>query len=104
MATCEVETNETETQFCILVLIGLPAVGKTKFVSDFREFLKTSEDKSWRVIHVCYDELVPLEKQKEIVEDETENWKEYRKSISKAVNDFISNENVEREDELSHLP
>ena len=94
----------------LLLLIGLPGVGKTSFALKFRDFLKTHKV---NVIHVCYDELVPLDTQakfalnsKSADSAETE-WKNERKIILKSVEKLLtSSDSLElskREEEIFQL-
>ena len=44
---------------CLLVLVGVPATGKSTFSAKLKPRVQQS---GTRVVHVCYDQLVPLGK------------------------------------------
>jgi len=73
---------EQSSRACLLCLIGLPGAGKTTFVRRFKE--KKQEEGDVNVIHVCYDDLVPLDEQARL-KDEPGQWKEIRSKINQAV-------------------
>jgi len=45
-------------KICLVVLIGLPAAGKTSFADGFKEFLAGS---SVNLLHICFDKLVSID-------------------------------------------
>ena len=88
--------------FCscvILALIGLPGSGKTSFVKSLTEYynLTQTEATKTRVVHVCYDNLVPLKRQAQMAKNEDhhhpdrETWKIVRKDIVKSVEMLLEN-------------
>ena len=42
---------------CIVVLVGIPGSGKTKFCEKYSTF---SEQKQINCLHICYDQLISL--------------------------------------------
>lgn len=57
-------STPTSSSCVILALIGLPGSGKSSFAKAFKNhILGLDSKKKARVIHVCYDALVPLERQ-----------------------------------------
>ena len=67
-----------DRKWCLLALIGLPGSGKTTFAKAINVELEDT-----CVVHVCYDELIPLERQRAIAKkDSEEDWKEARKAVS----------------------
>ena len=80
-----------QSDICIVVLLGLPAAGKTTFS---QQFVSNFSQINYNVIHICYDDFVDLKEQAKCAEssgnDEQEsNWKEKRKEVSQAVEHFI---------------
>ena len=77
---------------CIVLLIGIPGSGKTELCKRFSEKFK-SEKSSY--IHVCYDNLISLEKQKNIIQEQGA-WKEERGKIVSAVDSLLSEAETEK--------
>jgi len=75
------------SKVCLLCLIGLPGAGKTTFVRRLKEKKQTEGDLN--VIHVCYDDLVPLDEQSRL-KDVPGQWKEIRSKINQAVEHNIA--------------
>ena len=76
----------------IVLLIGLPASGKSTFAKLLQKKLQDKED--FVSIHAEYDDLISLEKQKEYAEDsDNDKWKSERKAILQNVDNFISCQN-----------
>jgi len=73
-------------EVCIVVMIGLPGSGKSTFCQHYRQHLETE---SVNVIHVSYDEIIPLEKQAEMASRQDGKWKEERENIVTAVDQLI---------------
>lgn len=73
----------TPSDTLILVLIGLPGAGKTSFVNQYKQYL---QDKgiNTKLIHVCYDQLIPLDIQIKTV-TEPGLWKDLRTKIYQTV-------------------
>ena len=80
----------------IVVLIGLPAAGKSTFAKLLSDKLNGNEYKDIKTVLVTYDELIPLENQKKYAENHSEKeWKIQRQSISKNVDKMLSGEEVQ---------
>ena len=79
---------------CIVVLIGIPGSGKTEFCKRMIEKYKIERSSC---IHVCYDQLISLEKQKNIIQEQGA-WKEEREKIVRAVDSLL----MEAENEMSN--
>jgi len=67
----------------ILVLIGLPGAGKTSFVKEFKQYLQDKGGNT-KLIHVSYDQLIPLDVQRRTV-SEPGLWKDLRTKILETV-------------------
>lgn len=98
--------SENSPSVCLVLLIGLPGVGKTTFCNKLSAFLSENNTISkldYGVLHICYDELLPLSKQKEMaltakkeealsdVERSHENFKTFRKNIVSLTDQIICN-------------
>ena len=98
--------SEKQPSVCLVLLIGLPGVGKTTFCNKLKAFLSENNTISkldYGVLHICYDELLPLSKQKEMVltakkedtlsnaEKSHENFKTFRKNILSMTDQIIRN-------------
>ena len=85
---CTLNEKSGRPGLAILTLIGLPGSGKTTFVNDFKAHVEKERDNEKKtpiqIVHVCYDDLVPLERQKELIK-ESDRWKNIRKCILKSV-------------------
>ena len=80
----------------IVVLIGLPAAGKSTFAKLLSDNLESNEHKDIKTVLVTYDELIPLDVQKKYAENPSEKeWKIQRQSISKNVDKLLSGEEVQ---------
>ena len=77
---------------CIVLLIGIPGSGKTELCKRFSEKLKGERSSC---IHVCYDNLISLEKQKNIIQEQGA-WKEERGKIVSAVDSLLSEAEIEK--------
>ena len=77
---------------CIVVLVGLPGSGKTELCKRLSERLRSEKS---TCIHVCYDQLISLEKQKNIILEQGA-WKEERGKIVSAVDSLLSGAEVEK--------
>ena len=77
---------------CIVVLVGLPGSGKTELCKRLSEKLRSEKSSC---IHVCYDQLISLEKQKNIIQEQGA-WKEERGKIVSAVDSLLSGAEVEK--------
>ena len=87
--------ENSESGTCILVMIGLPGSGKTHFSLKLSESLE-----HFNIVHVCYDDLIPLEKQKQLISEEGA-WKSEREKIVEAVDMMMSDESeVETENKF----
>jgi len=71
-------TNGSKPRMCLVVLIGLPGAGKTTFCNHLQTFLTEKENVlDFGFVHVWYDQLIPIYKQKEMalaaLSDKTES-------------------------------
>jgi len=73
-----------ECKVAIMVLIGLPASGKSTFVQQYKEYIQSKES-NMKLAHICYDDLIPLETQKQTV-TEPGLWKDLRTKVHQTVN------------------
>jgi len=80
---------------CIVVLVGIPGSGKTKFCEKYSTF---SEQKQINCLHICYDQLISLDRQKDMVHEHG-SWKLERAKIVEAVERLINNTSPETYDE-----
>ena len=80
----------------IVVLIGLPASGKSTFTKLLSDQIHTSHaNDNYKVVKVIYDELIPIELQKKYAENPSENeWKIQRQSITDNVDLLLSGQEV----------
>jgi len=76
-------SETTECDIVILVLMGIPGAGKSTFVDRYIKYLE-EQHKDIGAVHVCYDQLIPLEVQKETV-NESGLWKKLRTQIVESV-------------------
>jgi len=97
--------SDQQQRICLVLLIGLPGVGKTTFCNDLKAFLSESNATSslnFGLLHVCFDELLPLSKQREMalaaqnensqpsLDSEPEkNFKSCRKGVHSMINEII---------------
>ncbi|RWS08024.1 L-seryl-tRNA(Sec) kinase-like protein [Dinothrombium tinctorium] len=83
---------------CILLVIGLPAAGKTTFVERFADHFRLNCAQIGLLI-VAFDEIIPFEQQKAIIFNEN-GWKTTRKLLLNACELFIRfvfNDFIEKE-------
>lgn len=88
-------------EICIVVLIGLPGSGKSTFCQLYKKHLETEPV---NVVHVSYDDIIPLEKQAEMATGQEEDggkWKKERENIVTAVEKFIHH--LKAEDDQTNL-
>ena len=79
----------------IVVLIGLPAAGKSTFTKLLSDLIATSSYDDYKVVKVIYDELIPIELQKKYAENPSETeWKNQRQSITDNVELLLSGQEV----------
>ncbi len=96
-----------ESKVCLLVLAGLPGVGKTTFARGFKDYLE--QRSSTKILHVCYDEIISLERQAAIAARAKENdtcqkeWKEARAQVLRAVKVFLEGGKADDVEALEHL-
>lgn len=74
-------------KLCFVVVVGIPGSGKTHFIENY---IRQNKDSSFKIIHVCYDDLIPLEEQRKITltlqnEQSNKEWKNKRSIIKSAV-------------------
>lgn len=83
------------SEVCLVVLCGLPAVGKSSLVREVRE---ASAGLGWRLSALCYDELIPEEA---FLTGHVENdmggmhteWKQHRQAVLKRIEHFLQSLN-----------
>eukprot|EP00092_Neocalanus_flemingeri_P014854 GFUD01016038.1.p1 GENE.GFUD01016038.1~~GFUD01016038.1.p1 ORF type:complete len:326 (+),score=83.05 GFUD01016038.1:39-1016(+) len=75
----------SDDQICLVVLIGIPGSGKSSFCELYSDYLSA---KKCSCIHVCYDKLIPLERQAEM-RGEQGCWKAEREKIVEAVEQVL---------------
>ena len=84
--------TDNPSDICIVVLLGLPAAGKTTFS---QQFVSNFSKIDYNVVHICYDNFVDLKEQAKFAGASADNdsqelkWKHKRKEISEAVELFI---------------
>ena len=94
-------------RICLVILVGLPATGKSTFTECLKQFLeKQAKFTKYGLMHICYDKLISLPKQKDLAlaasdknksyvvdnlskADHEENWKTCRKDIVAMVDKLI---------------
>jgi tRNA uridine 5-carbamoylmethylation protein Kti12 len=81
VAAPEPEEEGEEAAECVLVLLGLPASGKSRLVA---EVAQRAAGQGTQVLTVSYDQLVPLARQAEMVGEEGA-WRKEREAIVAAV-------------------
>jgi len=76
-------TESIECDIVILVLMGIPGAGKSTFAEKYAKYL-TEQQRDIGAVHVSYDKLIPLEVQKQTV-NEDGLWKKLRTNILESV-------------------
>ncbi|XP_063233787.1 L-seryl-tRNA(Sec) kinase [Bacillus rossius redtenbacheri] len=73
------------TNACVIVLVGLPASGKTTFATSLSDHVASSSrrDVRYEVVHVCYDDLISFE-------DDPSSWRDVRKNLVSRVDELVS--------------
>lgn len=80
----------------IVVLIGLPAAGKSTFTKLLSDQIHSSYH-DYKIVKVIYDELIPIELQKKYAENPSETeWKNQRQSITDNVDLLLSGQEVKQ--------
>lgn len=83
------------SEVCLVVLCGLPAVGKSSLARELRE---AAAGLGWRIAVMSYDELIPEEAfltchvENDMGEMHTE-WKQHRQAVLKSIEHFLQNPN-----------
>ncbi len=98
---------------CLVVLMGLPAAGKTTFA---KTFVETFKERDYNVVHVCYDDFIANSEQAKLAElaesaqtvaqddhsvnlpeenlaqseQKSPKWKDRRKEILDGVDQFLN--------------
>ncbi|XP_033840304.1 L-seryl-tRNA(Sec) kinase-like [Periophthalmus magnuspinnatus] len=87
-----------DSQICLVVLCGLPAVGKSTLA---RELRKAAAGLGWRIAAVSYDELIPeeafLTRRVEEEAGHTE-WKQHRQAVLKSIEHFLDSPSTDQSD------
>ncbi|XP_056152907.1 L-seryl-tRNA(Sec) kinase [Lampris incognitus] len=80
---------------CLCVLCGLPAAGKSTLA---RNLGGVATERGWRVVAVCYDDLIPSSALHVKVLEEGEGshraqteWKSHRQAVLRRVEEFLKN-------------
>ena len=78
----------------LVILMGLPGSGKSTFAKILQEKLKGS-----CVVHFEYDQLIPLEQQKQFASEKfsdttAQSWKQERKSILDNIDNYLNGNQV----------
>ena len=78
----------------LVILMGLPGSGKSTFAKILQEKLKGS-----CVVHFEYDQLIPLEQQKQFASEKFSDttaqcWKQERKSILDNIDNYLNGNQV----------
>ena len=91
------ENIMSRAETVIVVLSGIPASGKSRFAAQICQKWR----KKFSVIHLCYDDLIPLEEQKKLSQDEdrenSKRWKELRNSILTGIENRLIGTDCESE-------
>ena len=65
------EASQAQSEVCLVVLVGLPGCGKTSLCQQYTTLARA---RGVSCLHVCYDSLVPLSAQADMV-DQPGRWK-----------------------------
>lgn len=78
----------------IVVLMGLPAAGKTTFSKLLSDKIDSKTD--LKSVRVTYDELIPLEIQKKYAQNPSETeWKTQRQTILNSVDKLLEGQEAQ---------
>ncbi|KAJ9593971.1 hypothetical protein L9F63_014612 [Diploptera punctata] len=75
-----------ESEICIVVLVGLPASGKTTLCKSLKEHFEKQSEGNY-VFTVCYDEMIPVDVAKWQQDDLC--WSNSRRNVLKQVAELI---------------
>ncbi|XP_013379694.1 L-seryl-tRNA(Sec) kinase [Lingula anatina] len=93
-----VENVKRSGNTCIFLLCGLPGSGKTtlckRLLSEAAKCQQKSAELNLKLYHVCYDELLPVDTERTILQTVSEEgcsqWKKYRRNIIKCLDQKIA--------------
>ena len=80
------EASQVQGEVCLVVLVGLPGCGKTSLC---QQYITLARSRGVSCLHVCYDNLVPLSAQADMV-DQPGRWKAERERIVGAVDSLLA--------------
>jgi len=80
------EASQAQGEVCLVVLVGLPGCGKTSLCQQYTTLARA---RGVSCLHVCYDSLVPLSAQADMV-DQPGRWKVERERIVGAVDSLLA--------------
>ncbi|KAJ0060514.1 hypothetical protein NL108_014992 [Boleophthalmus pectinirostris] len=82
-----------DSRVCLVVLCGLPAVGKSSLARELRD---AAAGLGWRTAALSYDELIPEEafvsrgaEDEEETGDKHTEWKQHRQAVLKCIERFL---------------
>ena len=58
--------TSSKPRICLVALIGLPGTGKTTLCNQLQTFITEESMPEFGCLHLCYDQLIPISKQKDM--------------------------------------
>lgn len=94
-----VKVSKMETNVALVLLVGIPGAGKSTVCKKLAFYLKSRcVKKALCILHVCYDDIIPLSDQRNFVKlkqnddhnySENETWKNARHNVFSKVDELI---------------